>query len=74
MAGEIVLGNERKIISNDGRYKIFLAEHDGIFRGKLVKMKSIFKLDKKSGTVWRYRQRLDNKGNTFEEFFEVPNQ
>ncbi len=60
--------------NDEGRYKIFIAEHDAIFQGKQVKMRSIFKLDKDTGTVWRYRQGVDSKGKSFEEFFEVPNQ
>ena len=58
----------------EGRFKIFIAEHDAIFQGKVIKMRSIFKLDKDTGTVWRYRQGVDSKGKPFEEFFEVPNQ
>ena len=59
---------------NEGRFKIFIAEHDAIFKGKHIIMKSIFKMDRETGTVWRYRQGVDSKGKPFEEFFEVPNQ
>jgi len=63
---------------NDGhrsRFKIFTAEHEAVTKdGKLVKMQSIFKIDLDTGTVWRYRQGVDQKGKPYEEFFEVPNQ
>ena len=59
---------------NEGRFKIFIAEHNAILKGKNITMKSIFKMDKETGTVWRYRQGLDSKGKQYEEFFEVPNQ
>ena len=59
----------------NSRFRIFTAEHEAITRdGKVVKMQSIFKIDLQTGTVWRYRQGVDQKGKTFEEFFEVPNQ
>lgn len=66
--------SEEQVTINEGRYKIFIADHDGLYKGKMIKMKSIFKLDKETGIVWRYRQGLDSKGKQFEEFFEVPNQ
>jgi len=57
------------------RFKIFTAEHEVISKsGKLEKVQSIFKIDLETGTVWRYRQGVDQKGKPFEEFFEVPNQ
>ncbi|MDH5327139.1 MAG: hypothetical protein OEZ68_06185 [Gammaproteobacteria bacterium] len=56
------------------RYQIFIAEHNAIVRGNSVSMKSIFKIDLETGTVWRYRQGVDSKGKPYEEFFEVPNQ
>lgn len=57
------------------RYRIFTAEHEAVLRGgKVVKVRSIFKIDLQTGTVWRYRQGVDQKGKPFEEFFEVPNQ
>lgn len=56
------------------RYQIFIAEHNTIVRGNSISMKSIFKIDLETGTVWRYRQGVDSKGKTYEEFFEVPNQ
>ena len=59
---------------NQGRFKIFIAEHNAILKGKNITMKSIFKMDKETGTVWRYRQGMDSKGKPYEEFFEVPNQ
>jgi len=58
----------------NGRFKIFIAEHDAIVGNKKISMRSIFKMDKESGSVWRYRQGVDSKGKPFEEFFEVPNQ
>ncbi len=59
---------------SDHRFQIFIAEHNSILNGKAVNMKSIFKIDLETGTVWRYRQGVDSKGKPFEEFFEVPNQ
>jgi hypothetical protein len=57
------------------RYKIFTAEHQAIARnGSVVTIRSIFKIDLETGTVWRYRQGVDQKGKRYEEFFEVPNQ
>ncbi|MGD8567717.1 MAG: hypothetical protein PVJ39_06495 [Gammaproteobacteria bacterium] len=57
------------------RYKIFTAEHQAIARnGEVVTIRSIFKIDLETGTVWRYRQGVDQKGKRYEEFFEVPNQ
>lgn len=57
------------------RFKIFTAEHEAIGKGgKVDKVQSIFKIDLETGTVWRYRQGVDQKGKPFEEFFEVPNQ
>jgi hypothetical protein len=56
------------------RYKIFIAEHNALVNGKPINMKSVFKIDLETGTVWRYRQGIDSKGKPFEEFFEVPNQ
>lgn len=58
----------------DHRYQIFIAEHNAILNGKAITMKSIFKIDLETGTVWRYRQGIDSKGKPYEEFFEVPNQ
>lgn len=59
----------------DSRFKIFTAEHAAVTKsGKIDKMQSIFKIDLETGTVWRYRQGVDQKGKHFEEFFEVPNQ
>jgi len=61
--------------SYNSRFKIFTAEHEAISRsGKVEKIQSIFKIDLETGTVWRYRQGVDQKGKPFEEFFEVPNQ
>ena len=61
--------------SYDSRFKIFTAEHAAITKnGKIDKIQSIFKIDLETGTVWRYRQGVDSKGKSFEEFFEVPNQ
>ena len=61
--------------SYNSRFKIFTAEHEAISRsGKIEKIQSIFKIDLETGTVWRYRQGVDQKGKPFEEFFEVPNQ
>lgn len=59
---------------DNGRFKIFIAEHNAIVGNKKISMKSIFKMDKETGTVWRYRQGIDSKGKPYEEFFEVPNQ
>ena len=56
------------------RFQIFIAEHNAVVNGKPISMKSIFKIDLETGTVWRYRQGVDSKGKPFEEFFEVPNQ
>lgn len=57
------------------RFKIFTAEHQAVTNdGKVVKIQSIFKIDLENGTVWRYRQGIDQKGKPYEEFFEVPNQ
>lgn len=58
----------------DQRYQIFIAEHNAILNGKSITVKSIFKIDLDTGTVWRYRQGVDSKGKPYEEFFEVPNQ
>ena len=73
-AGDIVIDGD----TNDehrSRFKIFTAEHEAVTKdGKVVKMQSIFKIDLDTGTVWRYRQGVDQKGKPFEEFFEVPNQ
>lgn len=66
--------DEKQLAVEESRYKIFIADHDGLYKGKMVQMKSIFKLDKETGIVWRYRQGLDSKGKQFEEFFEIPNQ
>ena len=65
---------ENKLQENDHRFQIFIAEHNAILNGKAITMKSIFKIDLETGTVWRYRQGIDSKGKPFEEFFEVPNQ
>jgi hypothetical protein len=65
---------DNKLPENDYRYQIFIAEHNAILNGKSITMKSIFKIDLETGTVWRYRQGVDSKGKPFEEFFEVPNQ
>ena len=59
---------------NSGRFKIFIAEHNIVFKTKNIVIKSIFKMDRDTGIVWRYRQGVDSKGKTYEEFFEVPNQ
>lgn len=72
-AHELVL-NENEKARKIRRYQIFLAEHNAIVRGNSVTMKSIFKIDHETGTVWRYRQGVDAKGKPYEEFFEVPNQ
>ena len=75
-AADIVIdGENNKDEHHRSRFKIFTAEHEAVTRdGKLVKMQSIFKIDLDTGTVWRYRQGVDQKGKPFEEFFEVPNQ
>ena len=65
---------ENQLKKTDHRFQIFIAEHNAILNGKPINMKSIFKIDLETGTVWRYRQGLDSKGKPFEEFFEVPNQ
>lgn len=57
-----------------GRFEIFIAEHNIVFKNKNIVIKSIFKMDRDTGIVWRYRQGVDSKGKTYEEFFEVPNQ
>lgn len=61
-------------VDDNGRFKIFIAEHDAIVGNKKISMRSIFKMDKETGSVWRYRQGVDSKGKPYEEFFEVPNQ
>ena len=66
--------DENKLTNNEHRFQIFIAEHNAILNGKTITMKSIFKIDLETGTVWRYRQGVDSKGKPFEEFFEVPNQ
>jgi hypothetical protein len=66
--------DENKLFKTDHRYQIFIAEHNAILSGKTITMKSIFKIDLETGTVWRYRQGVDSKGKPYEEFFEVPNQ
>lgn len=59
----------------NSRFKIFTAEHEAVAKGgKSKKIQSIFKIDLETGTVWRYRQGVDQKGKPYEEFFEVPNQ
>jgi len=63
-----------EIGGESGRFKIFIAEHDAIINNKKISMRSIFKMDKETGSVWRYRQGVDSKGKPYEEFFEVPNQ
>ena len=75
-AADIVIdGDSNNKDERRSRFKIFTAEHEAITRdGKMVKMQSIFKIDLDTGTVWRYRQGVDQKGKPFEEFFEVPNQ
>lgn len=74
MAAPVYEVAENKLEKTDHRFQIFIAEHSGILNGKSVTMKSIFKIDLETGTVWRYRQGVDSKGKTYEEFFEVPNQ
>ncbi len=66
--------DENKLQENGHRFQIFIAEHNVILNGKPITMKSIFKIDLETGTVWRFRQGVDSKGKPFEEFFEVPNQ
>ncbi len=63
-----------EITGESKRYKIFIAEYNALLRSKPILLKSVFKIDLDTGTVWRYRQGVDNKGKPFEEFFEVPNQ
>ena len=63
-----------EVSGENKRFKIFIAEYNSIIRNKSVLLKSIFKIDLDTGTVWRYRQGVDSKGKPFEEFFEVPNQ
>ncbi|KPJ92948.1 MAG: hypothetical protein AMJ53_08345 [Gammaproteobacteria bacterium SG8_11] len=65
---------ENELPKTDHRFQIFIAEHNALLNGKSITMKSIFKIDLETGTVWRYRQGVDSKGKPFEEFFEVPNQ
>jgi hypothetical protein len=65
---------ENELDKTNHRFQIFIAEHNAILNGKNITMKSIFKIDLETGTVWRYRQGLDSKGKPYEEFFEVPNQ
>jgi hypothetical protein len=65
---------DNQLLPTDHRFQIFIAEHNAILSGKSITMKSIFKIDLETGTVWRYRQGVDSKGKPFEEFFEVPNQ
>ena len=65
---------DNELDKTNHRFQIFIAEHNAIINGKSITMKSIFKIDLETGTVWRYRQGLDNKGKPYEEFFEVPNQ
>lgn len=72
MAGD---KDEEEIVKSDqGRFNIFIAEHNIDLKGKNYTLKSIFKMDKETGTVWRYRQGVDSKGKPYEEFFEIPNQ
>jgi len=72
-AHEVVGENEEQKINS--RFKIFTAEHQAVEKGgKTSEIQSIFKIDLETGTVWRYRQGIDQKGKQFEEFFEVPNQ
>lgn len=60
---------------SSSRFKIFTAQHEAVTsNGKVVTIQSIFKIDLETGTVWRYRQGVDQKGKPFEEFFEIPNQ
>jgi len=65
---------DNELDKTNHRFQIFIAEHNAILNGKAVTMKSIFKIDLETGTVWRYRQGVDSKGKPYEEFFEVPNQ
>ena len=69
-----VLVEEQEVKGDNSRFKVFIAEYNTLYKGKTVMLKSIFKIDLQTGTVWRYRQGVDNKGKPFEEFFEVPNQ
>ena len=72
-AHEVVDENGEHV--SNSRFKIFTAEHEAVTKGgKSVKIQSIFKIDLETGTVWRYRQGIDQKGKPYEEFFEVPNQ
>jgi len=74
LAAHDVVG-ENKEHQINSRFKIFTAEHEAVAKGgKSSKIQSIFKIDLETGTVWRYRQGVDQKGKPFEEFFEVPNQ
>lgn len=66
--------DDDQVKPDDGRFKIFIAEHNAIVNGKNTTIKSIFKMDRETGVVWRYRQGVDSKGKPYEEFFEVPNQ
>jgi len=66
--------SSNEVSGENKRFKIFIAEYNTIFNNKSVLLKSIFKIDLDTGTVWRYRQGKDSKGKPFEEFFEVPNQ
>ena len=69
------IDDANKTTYNNSRFKIFTAEHEAVTKnGKVVTIQSIFKIDLETGTVWRYRQGIDQKGKQFEEFFEVPNQ
>lgn len=65
---------DNELDNTNHRFQIFIAEHNAIVNGKAMTMKSIFKIDLETGTVWRYRQGVDSKGKPYEEFFEVPNQ
>jgi hypothetical protein len=77
-SSEVVLTDKDDGLEQDktnSRFKIFTAEHEAVLRdGKVVKVRSIFKIDLETGTVWRYRQGVDSKGKQYEEFFEIPNQ
>ena len=61
-AHEPLLENDK---SKKQRYQIFIAEHNAIVRGNSISMKSIFKIDLETGTVWRYRQGVDAKGKPY---------
>ena len=76
IAVSLPLSAEDRVSSSnrESRFKIFIAEHNVLFKGKHVTIKSIFKMDRDTGIVWRYRQGIDSKGKPYEEFFEVPNQ